>query len=167
MHKVFTYGPLRGPFSLLAAAVAGCILAFLGGRVVVRYQFMGVLGSANMTWQKFGASFFGASLAVHFFMVGAGEGGMTCAPVGNRRPRTPAGCPIAPDGEANVGLRCGPIVLAALLHGSRIFSLIAVHDCRRSRLHDTADFGRDEPKRKTAAWLVFHACSLPACWMTA
>ncbi|MET3934640.1 hypothetical protein ABIE00_002686 [Arthrobacter sp. OAP107] len=87
---LFTCRPLRGPFSLVAGAVAGCLLAFLDGRVVVRYQFMGVHGSADMTCEIFGVSFFGASLGVHqvppygcwwlicLSMVGAGEGGMTC-----------------------------------------------------------------------------------------
>jgi hypothetical protein len=46
-----------------------------------------------------------------FFMVGAGEGGMTCArPVGNRCRRAPAACPILPDGEAAL-----PYVVAMML----------------------------------------------------
>jgi hypothetical protein len=52
---------------LAAGAVACCLLAFLDRRIVVRYQFMGVHGSANMTWEKFGAGFsMAASLGVHF-----------------------------------------------------------------------------------------------------
>ena len=116
MHILFTWGPLRGPFSLLAGGVAGCLLAFLGGRDVVRYQFVGVLGSANMAWENFGAGFFGASLAVHFFMVGAGEGDMTCAqPVGNFVPPGTDGLSGTARRRGNVGLRSGPMMLTVLL----------------------------------------------------
>jgi hypothetical protein len=51
---------------LVAGAAAGCLLAFLAGRVAVPYLFMDVHGSIKMmTWEKLGASFFGASLGVH------------------------------------------------------------------------------------------------------
>ena len=123
MHILFTCGPLRGPFSLLAGGVASCLLAFLDGRVVVRYQFMGAHGPANMIWEKFGGSFFIASLGVHqvppgglrwlfFFMVGAGEGDMTCAqPVGKLVPPGPDGLSGTPRRRGNVGLRSGPMML--------------------------------------------------------
>jgi hypothetical protein len=50
---------------LVAGAVAGYLLALLDRRVVVRYQFMGVHGSADMTREIFGAGFFMAPLGVH------------------------------------------------------------------------------------------------------
>ena len=76
---------------MVAGAVAGCLLGFLDRRVVVRYQFMGVHGSPDMTCEIFGAGFFIASLGVHqvpsdgcwwlicLSMVGAGEDDLTCA----------------------------------------------------------------------------------------
>jgi hypothetical protein len=46
VDKLCCEGPLRGPFSL----VAGCLLAVLADRLlVVRYLFMDVVGSGNMT----------------------------------------------------------------------------------------------------------------------
>jgi hypothetical protein len=38
-------------------AGAGCLLPCFDGQFVVRYQFMGVLGSADMTREKFGPTF--------------------------------------------------------------------------------------------------------------
>jgi hypothetical protein len=42
-------GPLRGPFSLVAASVAGCLLRCLVGGLGAGYLFMGVTGWGNMT----------------------------------------------------------------------------------------------------------------------
>jgi hypothetical protein len=40
VHKLFTYLALRGPFLLVAGAVAGCLLPSTSRRFVLRYLFM-------------------------------------------------------------------------------------------------------------------------------
>jgi len=49
VHNQFTYGSLRGPFSLVAGVAVGCLLPDLDRRFVLRYLLMGDLGLGNMT----------------------------------------------------------------------------------------------------------------------
>ena len=49
MHKLFTYGPLRGPSLLVAVAAAGWLLSYLVDGSGLCYFFMGVWGVYYMT----------------------------------------------------------------------------------------------------------------------
>ncbi|MET3934499.1 hypothetical protein [Arthrobacter sp. OAP107] len=69
MHILFTSGPFGGPFLLVAGSVAGCLLAFLDRRVVVRYQFMGVHAAGNMTCENVDVGFVVASLVFTRFLL--------------------------------------------------------------------------------------------------
>jgi len=104
VHKLFTYGPIRGPFSLVAGGVASCLLSSLSRRFVLRYLLMDGLGRGNMTrgnwsWVSFlRRCLFTRILLLRWwwlsclFMAGPGEGGMKCAlSLGSR----PTGLPQA------------------------------------------------------------------------
>ena len=104
MDILLTCGPLRGPFSLVAGAVAGCLLRSLLGGLGACCLFMGETGWGNMTCENFWPDFFSWPSGVHeaspspfvallfcFFMVGPGECDMTCVELfGHRFRRIPA-----------------------------------------------------------------------------
>jgi hypothetical protein len=164
-----------------AGAVACCLLAFLDRRIVVRYQFMGVHGPANMTWEKFGAGFFDgifgcslwfppAPLVVAVLLVHGRPGG-------GRRDECPTGSGFVPldanrlPGTArrrgNVALRCSPWSSPPFFHGSRVFRrwlfTVAVGVDYMTLGISTA-MSRIEGRLPGWSFMSVHG---PACWMTA
>ena len=54
VHKLFTYGPLRGPFLLVAVAVAGWLLLLVSGSGGAVYSFMARGAASCMTGRWLG-----------------------------------------------------------------------------------------------------------------